>query len=338
MPSFGWNQILKYFHPVRQRDEESRYRGITLVLAFCLLVFDIFEEGWELKKGFKHNLTSWLMITPATLLFGVFVFFAMAYALFVSFHSWNMLRPMVFTGLDNYSRAMHSPEFWNSLIVTCVYAVGTLIPSIVLALPVAMLLNQKLAGFPFYRLAIFIPVVTSMAAAAVVWRYLFEPDVGLFNYLLGMAGIPPKEWLDDPSWALPALMMVGIWKRLGYNAVLFLAGLQNIPSSYYEAAEIDGAGRWAKLRHITIPLLSPTTFFVTIMQVIASFKVFVSVQIMTGGGPLNSTDVISNHLYIHAFRYFRMGYASALSYILFLIIFTATLIQFKWGEKKVHYL
>ena len=291
----------------------------------------------KLSKNARNNLTGWAMVAPATIIFGIFTFFAMGYALFISLHSWNMLRPMVWVGLDNYTRAFNSPEFWNSLKVTVLYALYTVIPSVTISLLIAILLNKALRGVGFYRVAIYLPVITSMAAAAIVWRYIYDPDLGLANYLLSLVGVGPKKWLYDPKTALMAVSIVGVWKRLGYNTVLYLAGLQGIPGYYYEAAELDGANEWSKIWNITLPLLSPTTFFVVIMQIIASFKVFVSVNIMTNGGPLRSTDVISHHIYEHSFRYFRMGYGSAIAYILFMIIFVLTLIQFRFEKKMVHY-
>lgn len=291
----------------------------------------------RLSRTARNNITGWAMVAPATFIFGVFTFFAMGFASYISLHSWNMLGPMRWVGLENYTRAFTSPEFWNSLKVTVLYVIYTVIPSVTLSLAIAIVLNKALRGVTFYRVAMYLPVITSMAAAAVVWRYIYDPDIGLANYLLSLVGVSPKKWLVDPKTALPAVAIVGVWKRLGYNVVLYLAGLQAIPGYYYEAAEIDGASEFAKIRHITLPLLSPTTFFVVIMQVIASFKVFVSVNIMTNGGPLRSTDVIAFHLYEQAFRYFRMGYASAIAYILFMIIFILTLVQFKFEKKVVHY-
>jgi ABC-type sugar transport system permease subunit len=291
----------------------------------------------KLSRTARNNLTGWAMVAPATIIFGIFTFFAMGYALFISLHSWNMLRPMVWVGLDNYKRAFSSPEFWNSLKVTVLYSIYTIIPSVTISLLIALLLNKALVGVGFYRVAVYLPVITSMAAAAVVWRYIYDPDLGLANYLLGLVGVSPIRWLNDPKTSLPAVAIVGVWKRLGYNAVLYLSGLQGIPGYYYEAAELDGASEWQKTWGITLPLLSPTTFFVVIMQVIASFKVFVSVNIMTNGGPVRSTDVIAHHLFEHSFRYFRMGYGSAIAYILFMIIFLLTLAQFKLEKKLVHY-
>lgn len=291
----------------------------------------------KLSRNARNNLAGWAMVAPATAVFGVFTFFAMGYAFVISLHSWNMLRPWTWVGAGNYTRAFASPEFWNSLKVTALYSVYTIVPSVTLSLLIALVLNRALKGVGFYRVAVYLPVVTSMAAAAVVWRYLYDPDVGLANYLLSLVGIGAQKWLDDPKIALLSVSIVGVWKRLGYNAVLYLAGLQSIPGYYYEAADIDGASELAKIRSITLPLLSPTTFFVVIMQVIASFKVFVSVNIMTNGGPLRSTDVITHHLFEHSFRYFRMGYGAALAYILFVIIMILTLIQFRLEKKLVHY-
>jgi ABC-type sugar transport system permease subunit len=176
-----------------------------------------------------------------------------------------------------------------------------------------------------------------MAAAAVVWGWLFEPNYGLVNQIIGLFGIDKIDWLSDPDHALSALMVIGTWKRIGYNMVIFLAGLQGIPSVYYEAADIDGASPWLKLRRITLPLLSPTTLFVVVMQFIASFRVFVSVSVMTRGGPAKSTQVITYYLYENAFKYLKFGYASAIAVVMFLLMAGFTVLQFRASKRRVHY-
>ena len=176
-----------------------------------------------------------------------------------------------------------------------------------------------------------------MAAAALVFTYLFDVEFGLINYFLSAIGLPKLKWLNDPQTALPAVMLVGIWKDIGYNSIILLAGLQGIPSTYYDAAKVDGARSLQVIRHITIPLLSPVIFFVAVIQVIASLKVFTSIKVMTLGGPARSTESIPFYLYTFAFRYNKMGYASAVALILFGIIFIFTMLQFTFGEKRVHY-
>jgi len=249
-----------------------------------------------------------------------------------------MIRPMRYVGLRNYERLFSSPDFWNSMGVTGIYILGTVIPSVIIGLLLAALLNiEWIKGRGLFRTLFYIPVVTSMAAAAVIWGWLYEPNFGLVNYFLSIFGISNIKWLSDPNYALLALIIVGVWKRIGYNMVLFLAGLQTIPKTYYEAAEIDGATPWRKFVNITLPLLSPTTLFVFIMQFIASFRVFVSVSVMTSGGPAKSTQVITYYLYENAFKYLKFGYASAVAVVMFAMMVVFTLIQFRVSKGRVHY-
>ena len=244
---------------------------------------------------------------------------------------------MRFVGFANYVKMIGSDHFWNSVRVSLLYVLGTVPVSIGLAMIFAIMLNTIIHGIAFFRIMIYLPVVTSMAAAAIVFQYIFEPTFGLANYVLDSLGLERMMWLNDPNQALVAVVIVGIWKRVGYNTIILLAGLQAIPAYYYEAATIDGASRMQMIRKITIPLLSPVTFFVTVMQIIASLKVFTSIVIMTNGGPARGTDVLPYFLYKNAFEYHKMGYASAVAYFLFGAIFIFTLAQFKFGEKRVHY-
>ena len=285
----------------------------------------------------RNNLMGWLFIAPPIVVFTVFIFAPMGVALFISLHKWNLLSPMKFVGLKNYVKMFHSESFWNSLRVSLLYVIGTVPTTVILAIMLAILMNQEIHGLAFFRIMVYLPVITSMAAAAIVFQYLFEPEYGFINFILKSVGIPKMKWLNDPNQALVALIIVGIWKRVGYNTIILLAGLQGIPNVYYEAAMIDGASSSQLIRKITIPLLSPVTFFVTVMQIIASLKVFTSIVVMTEGGPAGGTDAIPYYLYRFAFQYHKMGYASAVAYILFAIIFIFTLLQFKYGEKKVHY-
>lgn len=289
------------------------------------------------RRAFIQNVQGWLFIMPATLVFLVFVFAPMGVALFVSLHRWNMMAPMEFVGLGNYARMFAAEQFWNAFRVSLLYALGTVPVTVILGLILAVMLNHIVHAIAFLRVMIYLPVITSMAAAAIVFQYIFEPTFGLANHLFVSVGLPRLMWLNDPTQALVAVVIVGIWKRVGYNAIILLAGLQAIPRYYYEAATIDGASSLQMVRRITIPLLSPVTFFVTVMQIIASMRVFTSIVIMTSGGPARGTDVLPYFLYRNAFQYFRMGYASAIAYFLFAVIFLFTLVQFVFGEKRVHY-
>lgn len=291
-----------------------------------------------MRRRAREAVTGWLTVVPALATQIVFIYLPLVWAFYISLHKWNMIRPMKWIGLENYIKLFNSADFWNSLRITGVYIVGTVVPSVIIGLLLAVLLNVEwIKGRGLFRTLFYIPVITSMAAAAVIWGWLFETNYGLINYFLTWFGISKKAWLGDPDYALFALIIVGVWKRIGYNMVLFLAGLQTIPKTYYEAAEIDGATAWDKFRNITLPLLSPTTLFVVIMQFIASFRVFVSVSVMTNGGPAKSTNVITYYLYENAFKYLKFGYASAIAVVMFGMMIVFTLIQFKISKSRVHY-
>jgi ABC-type sugar transport system permease subunit len=261
----------------------------------------------------------------------------MLVALVTSLHKWNLLSPMKFVGAANYVRLFNTPDFWNALRVTVLYVVGVVPAALVIAIIAAILLNQRIYGLSIYRIMIYLPVITSMAAAALIFVYLLDPDYGLVNYILSLFGIPKLRWLHDPSLALPAVIGVGVWKDIGYNAIILLAGLQGIPRVYYEAAKIDGANTRQVIWKITLPLLSPAIFFIVVIQVIAALKVFTSIKVMTEGGPAKATESIPLYLYNNAFRYNKMGYASAVALVLFVIIFVFTMLQFRFGERRVHY-
>jgi multiple sugar transport system permease protein len=279
-----------------------------------------------------------LFLSPTLVIFGVFVLFPVVFSFYLSFQKWNMFSSgATFVGLDNYAQIIRNPEFWTVLKNTFVYTVGTVPLNMVLSLIIAFFLNKKLAGKKILRTAFFTPVIMSSVAAAVIWRWVYEPNFGLLNTVLGWFGVPAINWLNDPTAAMFALIVMGVWKTFGVNMVLFSAGLQGIPDHYYEAAEIDGAGRWSRFWYITIPLLSPTTFFVLVMSVIGSFQVFDTVYVLTSGGPLGTTKVLVFYLYEHAFKFFEMGYASAVAYLMFAIVFILTLLQTKYLKRSIHY-
>jgi multiple sugar transport system permease protein len=206
-----------------------------------------------------------------------------------------------------------------------------------LGLLLALALHQRFRGVAFFRLIFYSPVVASAVAMAVVWLWMYDPINGIMNYFLMRVGLPPQKWLSSPATAMPSLIFMDIWKHVGYDMVIFLAGLQGIPHHLYEAIDVDGGGRWAKFRYVTWPLLAPTTFFILVISIINRFKVFAVVHTMTKGGPAGATEVIVFFLYEQAFQYFKIGYAFAVAYILFVIIFALTLVQWKIGKHAVHY-
>lgn len=277
-------------------------------------------------------------LSPTLLVLSAFVFFPVVFSFYLSFHKWNMFSAsQEFVGLGNYASIVENPEFWSVLQNTVFYTLGTVPLNMAVSLGIAFFLNKRLAGKKLLRTMFFAPVVMSSVAAAVIWRWVYEPSFGLLNYVLAWFGIPAVNWLNDPTSAMFALIVMGVWKTFGFNMVLFSAGLQGIPDHYYEAAQIDGAGKWRQFWNITVPLLSPTTFFVLVMSVIGSFQVFDTVYVLTSGGPLGSTKVLVFYLYEQAFKFFDMGYASAVAYLLFAIVFILTMLQMKYLRGSVHY-
>lgn len=286
----------------------------------------------------KEVMAGALFLSPTLLVFSLFVVFPVVFSFFLSFHKWNMFSAeQAFVGFDNYAAILANPEFWSVLSNTALYTLGTVPLNMVIALAAAYVLNKRIIGRRILRTAFFLPVVMSPVAAAVIWRWVYEPNFGLLNYVLSAFGIPSVNWLNDPTAAMFALILMGVWKSFGVNLVLFSAGLQGIPEQYYEAAQIDGAGKVRQFWNITLPLLSPTTFFILVMSIISSFQVFDTVYVLTSGGPLGSTKVLVFYLYENAFKYFEMGYASAVAYLLFALVFVLTLVQVKYLRGSVHY-
>jgi len=294
--------------------------------------------------------SSFAFLAPNFLGFLAFTFFPLLACLALSFTRWSLAGKPGFVGLENFvsilgfhrqaSRlAPNDAQFWRYLLNT-VYLMGSIPIGLICSLFLALLLNQRLRGVIFFRTLFFLPSVCSAVATALLWKWIFEPDFGLLNSFLRAIGIGgPPAWLADPAWAKPAFIIMTIWMIAGgTNCVLYLAGLQGIPQEYYEAAELDGAGWWSKLRHITWPMLSPTTFFIVVMSVIAGFQGgFIAAFMMTDGGPAGATTTLMFYIYQRAFRWFEMGYASALAVLLFILIFGLTVLNWRIGQRLVHY-
>jgi len=286
----------------------------------------------------KKDWGAYLYLMPTVVILVAFHVLPIFYSLAVSFYEWDLIGQPEYVGVGNYSRLFDDPMFYKSLWNTVYYAAVSVPLSILFSLIIAMLLNNPISAIGLYRTIYFIPVITSINAVAIVWNFIYHPDFGLLNKILAIFSIDPRAWLQDPTWAMPAIIFMSVWKGLGHNVIIFLAGLQNIPRHLYEAARIDGASRWQQFRHITWPLLSPTTFFIFTISVIGSFQVFSQVYMMTPrGGPLKSTMVVVYYLYRKAFEQFEFGYALAAAFVLFVIIFACTLFNKLYLEKKVHY-
>jgi multiple sugar transport system permease protein len=291
----------------------------------------------------REMLAAFLFLLPNIIGFLAFTVGPVVASAGLALVDWNLLTPPIWVGGDNFVRLVGDQEFWDSLRVTVFYTLGMLPLSIIPALLLAIALNQSIRGLIIYRTVFFLPVVSSLIAVALLWRWLYNPSFGLLNYMLNGVfgalglGISAPDWLQSPVWAMPAIILMSAWKSLGYNMVLYLAGLQGIPRSLYEAAAIDGASRWRQIWHITIPLITPTTFFVVIMTLIGSFQVFDQAYIMTGGGPARSTVTTVYYIYANGFQRFQMGYASAIAWVLFLLILGVTLVQWRYQNRWVFY-
>jgi multiple sugar transport system permease protein len=290
------------------------------------------------RKRLKEVSSGYLYLLPATAILLCFWFLPTLYAFLVSFFRWDFMNPeKTFVGLGNYLSLLTSVEYWRVMLNTVFYLVGSIPMCMFLALILALALNEKIKFLAFFRASIFAPVISCIIAMSAVWLWMYDPINGLLNYFLQLLDFETLQWLSDTKTAMPALIIMDIWKHTGYDMIIYLAGIQSIPESYYEAAKIDGSGRWQRFRYITWPLLAPTTLFILIISMIKRFQVFSMVHTMTQGGPAGATDVIVYYLYEKAFQDFQMGYAFAVSYLLFVVIFAVTLIQWKVGARKVHY-
>jgi multiple sugar transport system permease protein len=274
-----------------------------------------------------------LFIAPALFVLGLFFFVPILASLVLSWTDFDIYaladsENTRFVGWDNYRRLLYDPLFWTSLVNTLYFvAVGGPL-TVVISLAAALLVSSKLTRFRgFWRTIYFAPVVTTLVAVAVVWRYLYHARYGTLNFALGYLGIGPIDWLGDPRWAMPAIILLAVWKNFGYNMVIFVAGLQSIPEDMYDAARIDGAGRWHTFWRITLPLLAPTFFFVGVTTMIGYFQLFAEPYVMTQGGPLHSTYSLVLYMYEQGFRWWNIGYASSIAFVLFLITLAGTMVQ-----------
>jgi len=313
------------------------------------------------KRRRQSRYSAFLYLLPAAVVIFVFRLLPIVSSFYISFFRWGLIRGP-FLGLGNYGRMLQDPKFWQSLINTIYFVVGMVPASLFLSLFIAVLLSKKIKAMGVFRTTYFLPVVTSLVAVSMVWKWIYHPEMGLANYFLQLVGVDKLLWLSEstgviklalggmgitvpdwaggPSLALYAIIIMSVWKGLGYNIIIFLAGLQNIPEQYYEAARIDGAGARASFWHITWPILSPITFYVLMVTTITTFQVFTQIWMMTTpqGGPLGTTKVIVFYLYEQGFMEgFDRGYASAIALILFLILLSLSILQRRLVERKVHY-
>ncbi|MBI6546548.1 MAG: sugar ABC transporter permease [Cyanobacteria bacterium NC_groundwater_1444_Ag_S-0.65um_54_12] len=279
---------------------------------------------------------AWLLLLPALLIIGLFSLLPTLGSFAISFTSWDLLGPPRWIGLANYTALLADPLFYKVVLNTLEFVALYVIIDIVCALGLALALNQQLRGIGLFRTAYFLPVVTSMVAVSIVWEWIYDPRYGALNVILGWCHLPAIHWLSDPHWALPSLVIVSVWKSLGYNVVLFLAGLQAIPTEYHEAAAVDGATGWLRFFRITLPLLGPTLLLVGILSTIRAFQTFDAVYMLTHGGPRRATTVVVYWLFQNAFTYFKLGKASALAYLLFTVLLFLTWLQWTLRKRWIH--
>ena len=304
----------------RSRPRATRLRGVLIQM----------RKEW----------TAYLFLAPCLLVFAIFTLFAVGFAFYISFHEWNILEPQKpFVGLDNYVRLVGDQKFHQALLVTILFTVLGVPLTMATGLSIALLLNSQIRARGIFRTLYYIPVITPLVVSSIIWKWVYQGDYGLLNYYLLELGLVKERllWLADPDLAMPALVVMGIWSGAGSHMVIYLAGLQSIPVEFYDAAKVDGANPLQRLLHITIPLLGPTTFFLLIISVIDSFQIFTQIYVMTSGGPLRRTTTIGFYLYQKAFKHFDMGYATAMAYALFALIFVFTLFQFRFTRQDIEY-
>ncbi|QGQ97518.1 sugar ABC transporter permease [Paenibacillus psychroresistens] len=284
----------------------------------------------------SKNVTGYLFISPWLIGLFVFTLFPLLYSIVLSFTDWNLLEKANFIGLSNYDKMAHDDTFWAAIKVTFIYSAVSVPLGIIFGILLAVLLNQKLPGIRLFRTIFYLPAVVSGVAVAMLWLWVFDPKYGIINTILSWFGITGPEWLSDPNTALTSLIIMSLW-GIGDAMIIYLAGLQGVPRELYEAADVDGASVVRKFWNITIPMLTPTIFFNLIMGIIKSFQVFTQALVMTKGGPGDSTMFYVLYLYQNAFNFFKMGYASALGWVLFLIIMVLILVLFKTSGRWVYY-
>jgi multiple sugar transport system permease protein len=322
---------LPYDHSHNPVPAVSAVALIGLLLSALVAALADFADR---PRVLRRNLTGWSFLAPAGLHLAAFTVGPLVFAGWLSLHRWSLLdaaRP--FIGLGNYAAVLTDPAWWNAVKNTAVFTLNVPV-SMAVALGLALLVQRKLRGIVALRAVFFLPTITSLVAVAIIWQWMFNSEFGLLNWLLSLVHLGPVPWLTSPRTALPALMLMSVWLVVGYQMVLFQAGLAAIPQDLYDAARIDGAGPWRRFLHVTLPGLRHTLFFVLVTSIIGSFQIFGAVYVMTEGGPLHSTDVAVFHVYEEAWEYFRFGRAAAMSWVLFAIIFVVTWVQFRVVERR----
>jgi sn-glycerol 3-phosphate transport system permease protein len=286
----------------------------------------------------RDHIRPYLMIAPALIVFILFFLYPIGYMIFLSFHEWNFISPeKTYVGMENFKRLLTDPTFLEVIKNTIEYTFLTVFFTITISLALSLWLNKKGWIYSFVQGAVFSPHIIALVSVAMLWMWIMDADYGLLNWFVTLLGFEKVPWLTDPGVALISLVIVSVWKSVGYYTLIFIAGLQSIPENLYEAAALDKASKWRVLTKITLPMLTPTLFFLTIIGLINSIQVFETISIMTGGGPVNSTNTLVYYIYENGFKFFKLGNASAAGVILLVILTILTLIYFKLLSKRVHY-
>ncbi|MGB5387322.1 MAG: sugar ABC transporter permease [Eudoraea sp.] len=288
----------------------------------------------QVRPKKKRSILPYLLVSPYMLFFLVFVAFPVLFSFFLTFHKWNIISPMEYSGMDNYTRMFNDRLFWKSLRNTLWFLVIHIPLQIIFALGLAVFLNSKIKFKGLFRSVFFLPVIVSGVVVTIMWQQLYGFNGGVINQLLNSIGLGRVGWLTNPAMSMPSIAIMATWKNVGLYIILFLVGLQAVPEHYYEAAEIDGASSWQKLWYITIPAINPTIFMVIILSTIGGFSLFIEPYVMTGGGPLNSSLSSVLYIYKQAFEFYHMGYAATLGFAFAFIILIIIVIQKKYIEKK----
>ncbi|WP_370512401.1 carbohydrate ABC transporter permease [Planomicrobium sp. CPCC 101110] len=296
------------------------------------------------RRAERRSLVSWAnvrpyaMISPAIVVFCLFFIYPIGYMIYLSFHDWNFVSPTKeFVGTANFTHLLSDRDFREVIVNSFIYTFASVFLTISISLMLALWLNRRGAIYSFMQASIFSPHIISLVSVSMLWMWIMDADYGLLNWALNLIGIESIPWLTSPDYALASLILVAVWKGIGFNTLVFIAGLQSIPKDLYEAAELDQTPPWRRFLRLTVPMLSPTLFFLTIIGLINSFQVFETINLMTAGGPINSTNTFVYYIYQNGFQFFKIGYASAAGVILLVILSVLTVIYFKVLSKRVHY-
>ena len=294
----------------------------------------------EFRKAFtgirrEETIAGYLFLLPNFIGFGIFMLFPILFAFYIMLTDWSLSAEPQFIGFKNFETMINDRLFWKSLTNSFYYTFVAVPTGIFIAFWLALALNRKMRGIIFFRTIYFLPQITLTVAAATIWRWIYQPEIGLINYLLGLIGIDGPNWIHDTSWAMPSVIIMSNWQGIGFAMLVLLAGLQGVPEEYYEAAAIDGASSWQRLRFVTLPMLSPAIFFVVVTSLIGAFQSFDQFFVLTQGGPADATMPLTLYIFKNAFQFFKMGYGAALSAVLFVIILIITLIQWQLAKRWV---